>query len=145
MFESCYKNKATVQCLSSGLPDGVIYDDDLSKPTMTVNVFPAKPNKLYKKHIGLRDIKMVGLRENYAELIEDECHKEMCPMPPLEMRIKVKNYYLIGTRIEREFPKDSGLIYDATVTDIDLETKQYKLKWDDKNKHTEKKVSYTSG
>ena len=88
---------------------------------------------------------MVELRENYANLIDNEYHKEMCLMPPLEVWIKVNNYPPIWTRIEREFPKDSGLIYDATVTDIDLETKRYKLKWDDKNKHTEKEDNYISG
>ena len=92
---------------------------------MTVNIFLAKPNKMYKKRIGLRDIKAVGLRENHAELIDNEYHKKMCPMPPLDVWIKVKNWYPLGTRIKREFVKDSGIIYDATVTDIDLETKQY--------------------
>ena len=92
LFESCYKNKATVQCLSLGLPDCVIYDDDLSKPTMTVNaqrkvLFSQQPDKLYKKRIGLRDIKAVGLRENYADLIDVQYHEEMCPMPPLEVWI----------------------------------------------------------
>ena len=134
LFESCYNNKATVKCISLGLPDRVIYNNDLSRinPTMTANaqqkVLLLQPNKLYKKRLGLRDIKAVGLRENYAELIDNEYHKEMCPMPPLEVWIKVKNWYPLGTRIEREFVKDSGIIYDATVTDIDLETKQYKLK-----------------
>ena len=37
------------------------------------------------------------------------------------------------------------MIYDATITDIDLETKQYILNWDDKNKHTEKQDNYTGG
>ena len=64
LFEACYENEATVKCLSSCLPDCVIYDDDLSKPTMTVNavqkVLSSKPDKLYKKRIGLRDIKAVG-------------------------------------------------------------------------------------
>ena len=146
MFESCYKNKA-VQCLLLGLPDRVIYDDDLSKPTMIVNaqqkVLLSQPNKLYKKRLGIRDIKAVGLRENHAELIDNKYHKEMCPMPPLKVWIKGKNYYPIGTRIEREFTNDSGLIYDATITDIDLETKQYILKWDHKNKYTEKEDNYT--
>ena len=45
--------------------------------------------------------------------------------------------------IEREFPKDSGVIYDATVTDINIETKRYKLKWDDDNKFLEKEDNYT--
>ena len=62
---------------------------------MTVNavrkVLSSTPDKLYKKPIGLRDIKAVGLRENYADLIDVEYHKEMCPMPPLEVQIKVKN------------------------------------------------------
>ena len=114
---------------------------------MTVNaqqkvLFSRQPEKLYKKRIGLRDIKAVGLRENYANLIDNEYHKEMCPMPPLKVWIKVKNWYPIGTMIEREFLKDSGLIYDATVTDIDLESKWYKLKWDDEDE-LEKEDYYT--
>ena len=100
---------------------------------------------MYKKRTGLRDIKTVGLRENYAELIDDEYLKELCPMPPLDVLIKVNNYYPLGTRIEREFVKDSGIIYDATVTDIDLETKQYKLKWDDEDEFLEKEDNYTGG
>ena len=112
---------------------------------MTVNaprkVLSAKPNKLYKKRIGLRDIKAVGLRENYAILIDNKYHKEMCPMLPLELWIKVKNYYPIGTRIEREFTKDSSLIYDAIVTDIDLKTKRHKLNWDDKNQIQKSKTT----
>ena len=78
LLEACYKNKATVQCLLPGLPDCVIYDNNLLKLTMTVNLFSAKPNKLYKNRIGLRDIKAVGLRENYAEFIDKEYHKERC-------------------------------------------------------------------
>ena len=63
-------------------------------------------------------------------------------MPPLEVWIKVKNWYPPGTMIEREFPKDSGLIYDATVTDINIETKRYKLKWDDKDEFLKKENNY---
>ena len=33
---------------------------------------------------------------------------------------ETKNYYPVGTRIEREFPQNKGVIYDATITDIDL-------------------------
>ena len=114
---------------------------------MTVNAvqifLSSKPDKLYKKRIGLRDIKTVGLRENYDDLIDVEYHEEMCPMPPLEVWIKVKNWYPLGTMIEREFPKDSGVIYDATVTDIDIETKRYKLKWDDDDEFLEKGDNYT--
>ena len=35
------------------------------------------------------------------------------------------------------------MIYDATVTAIDFLSKQYKLKWDDKNEYTEKEDNYT--
>ena len=87
------------------------------------------------------------LRENYTELIDQEYHEEICPIPPLDVWIKVKNWYPLGTRIgiEREFVKDSGIIYNATVTDIDLQTKQYKLKWDDEDDFLEKKDNYTGG
>ena len=115
---------------------------------MTVNAvqkgISSKPDKLYKKRIGLRDIKAVGLRENYADLIDVEYRKEMYPMPPLEMWIKVKNWYPLGTMIEREFPKDSGLIYDVTVPDINNETKRYILKWDDDDEFLKKEDNYTS-
>ena len=100
---------------------------------------------MYKKRIGLRDIKVVGLRENYPDLIDNEYHKEMCPIPPLEVWIKVKNYYPIGTIIEREFKKDTGYIYDAIATAFDLERKQYTLEWEEINKHTEKKDNYAGG
>ena len=114
---------------------------------MTVNavqkVLSSTPDKLYPERRGLRDIKAVGLRENYADLIDVKYHEEMCPMPPLEVWIKVKNWYPIGTKIEREFVKDSGVIYDATVTDINIyKSKHYKLKWDDDDEFLEKKDNY---
>ena len=153
LFESCYNNKATVKCILSGLLDRVIYDNDLSRinPTMTANaqqkVVLLQPNKVYKKRLGLRDIKAVGVKENYAELIdkESEYHKEVYSMPSLDIWIKVMNWYPLGTRIEREFVKDSGIINDATFTDIDLETKRYKLKWNDEDEFLEKKDNNTSG
>ena len=40
-------------------------------------------------------------------------------MPPLDIRIKVKSWYPLGTMIKQQFPKDSCTIYDATITDID--------------------------
>ena len=148
LFKACCDKVAIITCQSSCLPDRVIYEDDLLKTKkMTVNavqkVLSSTPDKLYPERIGLRDIKAVGLRENYADLIDVKYHKEMCPMPPLEVWIKVKNWYPIGTKIEREFVKDSGIIYDATVTDIDIETKQYKLKWYDKDEFLEKEDNYT--
>ena len=132
----------------SGLTDSVTCDNDLLNPMLVQTQQIAlllKPKQLYKNRLGLRDIKAVRLRENYAKLIDEKYHKEMCPMSPLEVWIKVKNYYPIGTKIKRKFKKDSGFVYDAVVTSFDLETKQYTLKWDEKNKHTEKEDNYTGG
>ena len=88
LFESCSKNEGTIECQLSGLTDSVTYDDDLLK-SMPVQVqqiaLLSKPKQLYKKRIGLKDIKAVGLRENYAKLIDKKYNKEMCPMPPLEV------------------------------------------------------------
>ena len=107
LFESCFKNTGTVQCQLSGLPDSVTYNDNLLKSNMTLKaqrkVLSSKPDKLHKKPIGLRDIKEVGLKENFAKLIDNKYHKEMCPNSTLDVWIKVKNYYPLGTRIEREF------------------------------------------
>ena len=148
LFTACKNKVAIVTCQSSCLTDHVMYEDDLSKTKkMTANavqkVLSSTPDKLYPKRLGLRDIKAVGLRENYADLIDDKYHEEMCPMPPLEIWIKVKNWYPIGTKIEREFPKDSGVFYDATVIGINIfKTKRYKLKWDDDDEFLEKEDNY---
>ena len=80
------------------------------------------PEKLYKKLIGLKDIKAVGLRENFADLIDEKYHEVMCPIPPLEVWIQVKKYYSLGTKIEREFNKD-GIVWSTIVTAFDLEMK----------------------
>ena len=127
LFASCSRNDGTIECQLSGLTNNVTYDDDLLKPTMTVQAqciaLLLKPKELYKKSLGLRDIKVVGLRENYAILIGKKYHKDMCPMPLFKVWIKVKNYYPIGTKIERESKKDPGYVYDAIVTAFDLKTK----------------------
>ena len=98
LFEACRDKVATIKCLSLCLTDRVMYEDDLSKTKkMTANavqkVLSSTPDKLYPERIGLRDIKAVGLRENYADLIDVKYHEEMCPMPLLEIWIKVKNWY----------------------------------------------------
>ena len=97
---------------------------------------------VYKNRLGLRDIKAVGLRENYSKTIDDKYNNKICSMPPLDAWIKAKNYYTLGTKIKREFKENKGVVYDATVTAFDLETKQYTLKWDDKNEYTEKEDNY---
>ena len=37
-----------------------------------------EPNKLSKEQKGVGDIKAVGLYENYANLIDEKYHQEMC-------------------------------------------------------------------
>ena len=62
----------------------------------------------------------MGLRDNYAQLIDENYNDEMCPMPPMEARIQVENYYPLGTKIEREFNKDC-IVWNTFVTAFDLE------------------------
>ena len=61
-------------------------------------------------------------------------------MPPMEVVVNVKNYYQIGTKIEKEFKKDPCYVYDVIFVTFDLETK-----WEEINKHTEKEDNYTGG
>ena len=66
LFESCSKNEGTIECQLSGLTDSVTYDDDLLKHMIVqaqqISIL-LKPKQLYKKRLGLRDIKAMGLRE----------------------------------------------------------------------------------
>ena len=66
----------------------------------------------------------------------------MCPKPALDVWIQVKNYYPIGTKIEREFRKNGGVLI-AAVVDFNLETKLYTLQWEEENEDTEKENNYT--
>ena len=50
----------------------------------------------------------------------------------------MKNYYPIGTKIEREFRKNERVL-TAVVGDFNLETKLYTLQWEEENEYTEKK------
>ena len=123
MFESCSIYEGTVECQSSALNDSATYSNELLK-LMTIQAqciaLSLLPKKLYEKRIGLRDIKVVRLRENYAQLIDKKYHDEMCPISPLEVWIWVKNYYPLGIKIERKINKD-GIIWNAVVTPFDLE------------------------
>ena len=98
LLKSYSGNDGIIEFQSSGLTHNVTYDDNLLKP-MIVHAqqiaLLLKPKKLYKKRLGLRDIKAVGLKENYAKLIDKKYHKEKCLMPLLRVWIKVKNYYPI--------------------------------------------------
>ena len=66
----------------------------------------------------------------------------MCPKPDLDVWIRVKNCYPMGTKIEREFKKN-GIVLTAVVVDFDLETQLYTLKWEEENADTEKENDYT--
>ena len=101
-----------------------------------------QPKKLYTKRKGLRDIKEVGLRENFVDLIDEKYHDEMCPMPSIEVWIRVKNYYPIGTKIEKEF-RNNGVVLFAVVADFDIDTKRYTLKWEEENNDTRKENDWT--
>ena len=69
----------------------------------------------------------------------------MCPIAPLEVWIRVKNYYpILGTKIEREFNKDC-IVWNTVVTAFDLKTKQYTFEWEEKNKNIEKENNCTCG
>ena len=54
----------------------------------------------------------------------------------------MKNYYPIGTKIEREFKKN-GRVLTAVVVAFNLETKLYTLEWEENNADTEKENDYT--
>lgn len=56
----------------------------------------------------------------------------MCPKPALDVWIRVKNYYPIGTKIEREFRKN-GILLTTAVVNFNLETKLYTLQWEEEN------------
>lgn len=58
--------------------------------TSTTYSFIVETQMFYKKYLGLRDIKVVGLRENYAHSIDKKYHKEMCPIPLLDVWIKLR-------------------------------------------------------
>ena len=130
-----------VQCYESNL-DGVLpVSDFLLKENVPANG-PLVPNKLYTERKGVRDIKAVGLYENYHGLIDSQYHDEMCPKPKLDVWIRVKNYYPLQTKIEREFRKN-GIVLSAVVVDFNLDTKLYTLEWEEENADTEKESNYT--
>ena len=85
-------------CYDSNLEESVPVEDMLMKKNIPAGI-PHKPNKLYKEWKGVREIKAVGLYENYAGLIDPIYQDEMCPKPALDVWIRVKNYYPIGTKI----------------------------------------------
>ena len=63
----------------------------------------------------------------------------MYPKPNSDVWIRVKNYYPMGTKIEREL-KNNGIGLTAVVVDFNLETKLYALKLEEENADTEKET-----
>ena len=54
----------------------------------------------------------------------------------------MKNYYPIGTKMEKEFKKN-GKVLTVVVINFNLETKLYALKWEEENADTEKENNHT--
>ena len=88
------------------------------------------PTKLYTKKPGLRDIKQVGLYENYGPVIDPKYHKETCPCPPIDVFVRVKNLHPIGTRIAKKFDEQ---IFNGEIISIDIKHKLYKVQYDDED------------
>ena len=66
----------------------------------------------------------------------------MCPEPKLDVWIQVKNYYPMGTKIERELKKKS-IVLTAVIVGFNLDTKLYTLDWEEENSDTKKGNDYT--
>ena len=141
IFQAGDDSIGMIECYEDDLDSALPVEDMLMKKNIPAGVPPA-PNKLYTEQKGVREIKAVGLYENFAELIDPIYHDEMCPKPDLDVWIRVKNYYPIGTKIEREFRKN-GKVLTAVVVAFDLETKLYTLEWEENNADTEKENDYT--
>ena len=141
IFQAFEEEIGMIECFKSNLDDADPVQDFILKPNIPTEI-PGEPNKLYTERKGIRDIKAVGIWENYHDLIDEKYHNEMCPKPALDVWIRVKNYYPIGTKIEREFRKN-GILFTAAVVDFNLETKLYTLQWEEENEDTEKENNYT--
>ena len=72
-------------------------------------------------------------------MIGEEYYDKMYQQPNLDGWTRVKNYYPMGTKIEREFKKN-GIGLTTVVVDFNLETKIYALKLEDENADTEKET-----
>ena len=124
MFQEFQKKNGVVQCYGSALTESVIVHNPLLKMNMTSvaqqQTLFLKPNRLYTKRKGLRDIKAIGLYECYGLLNDLKYINEMWLKPLLDVWIQVKHYYPLGTKIEREFY--GGLVFSTIVDDLDLET-----------------------
>ena len=123
-----------IQCCASDLEDAIPFNDllkikNMDQPTRiaAMNCYPAK---LYTKKPGLRDIKQVGLYENYGPVIDPKYHKETCPCPPIDVFVRVKNLHPIGTRIAKKFDEQ---IFNGEIISIDIKHKLYKVRYDDED------------
>ena len=72
IFQAGNESIGMIECYKSNLDDVVPVQDFLLKQDLPAQI-PDKPNKLYKKQQkGVRDIKTVGLYENFHNLIDDK-------------------------------------------------------------------------
>ena len=71
-------------CYESNLYDIDPVEDLLMKKDVPAEV-PYIPNKLYTEQKGVRDIKVVGLCENFQDLIDENYYGKMCPKPKLDV------------------------------------------------------------
>ena len=109
-----------VECYEFNLDDVDPVQDFLLKQDLLA-IITDKPNKLYKDRKRVRHIKAVGLYANFHDLIDEKYHDETCPKPKLDVWIQEKKYYLMGTKIEREFKKN-GIVLTVGVVDFNLES-----------------------
>ena len=72
--------------------------------------------------IGLKQIKEVGMYDNFGPLIQLKYCTETCPYPPLSSWIAVKKLFPLGTKIEKDF---DGINYLGEVTGIQPEARTY--------------------
>ena len=73
-----------IECYKSNFDDVDPVQDFLLKPDLPSQL-QDEPNKLYTERKGRRDIKAVGLYENYHDLIDEKYHNKMCPKPALNV------------------------------------------------------------
>ena len=86
IFQAFEEEIGMIECFESNLDDAEPVEDFILKPNLPSEV-PSVPNKLYTERKGIRDIKAVGIWENYHDLIDEKYHDEMCPKPALDVWI----------------------------------------------------------
>ena len=84
-----------IECYESNLDDIDPVEDFLLKKDLPAQL-PDEPNELYAERKGVRDIKAVGLYENFHQMIDPIYHDEMCLKPKLNVWIRLKKLLSYG-------------------------------------------------